>query len=47
MEKIDQGNKAKCEALQNLTTYITSLKQTSSQCRLSAIPKDIDRSLRM
>lgn len=28
MEKIDQGNKAMCEALQNLTTHVASLQQT-------------------
>lgn len=28
MEKVDQGNKAMCEALQNLTTHIASLQQT-------------------
>lgn len=29
MEKVDQGNKAICEAIQNLTTQIASLHQTS------------------
>jgi len=28
MEKVDQGNKAICEAIQNLTTHIASLQQT-------------------
>lgn len=30
MEKVDQGNKAICEAIQNLTTQIASLQQTPS-----------------
>lgn len=40
MEKVDQGNKAICEAIQNLTTQIASLQQTprSQQARVSEQP---------
>lgn len=40
MEKVDQGNKTICEAIQTLSTHIASLQQTppSQQRRVSEEP---------
>lgn len=50
MEKVDQGNKAICEAIKNLTMHIASLQQIpqSQQRRISEEPnKNTEHSLRL
>lgn len=46
MEKVDQGNKAICEAIQNLTTQIASLQQTP-QPQLVRMSDQPDRKYRL